>query len=114
MATCLVSGSIETTISVSVLNVPSPGRWSVPMSRTLRRSLPSQGGRVGAGVPVPAVPSGLGSTSSDGDGSRLAPAGSVSIGSIVSPGVGDASAVSQLGSASSVNTHWTRSRASAL
>ena len=44
IATCLVTGSIETTISVSVLYVPSLGRWSVPISRMLSCSWPSHGG----------------------------------------------------------------------
>ena len=61
MATCLVTGSIDTTISVSVLNVPSPGRWSAPISRMLRRSLPSHGGIETCGSALPTgVPSGTG------------------------------------------------------
>ena len=53
IATCLVTGSIETTIRVSVLKVPSFGRWSAPMSRMLRRSLPSHGGIDTSGTGVP-------------------------------------------------------------
>ena len=52
IATCLDVGSIETTMSVSVLWPPSCS--SAPMSRMFSRSLPSHGGRVtlGTGVPV--------------------------------------------------------------
>ena len=61
IATCLVTGSIETTISVSVLWVESPGRWSLPISRMLRRSLPFQGGIATVGRADPAgVASGSG------------------------------------------------------
>ena len=61
IATCLLTGSIDTTISVSVLNVPSPGRWSAPMSRMLRRSLPFHGGIDTWGTALPAgVSSGTG------------------------------------------------------
>src|SRR5207245_11383856 len=61
IATCLVVGSIETTIRVSVLNVPSRGRWSEPTRRMFSRSVPSHGGivtlgrsefRTGGGVSV--------------------------------------------------------------
>lgn len=41
-----------TTMSVSVLNVPSFGRWSVPTRRMFRRSVPFHGGRVAAGAGV--------------------------------------------------------------
>src|SRR5690349_13584198 len=51
IATCFDTGSMETTISVSVLNDVSPLRVSAPTSRTLSRSLPSHGGSVGASVP---------------------------------------------------------------
>src|SRR5664279_2029982 len=44
MATFLVTGSIETTIIVSVLNVASPWRWSTPSSRMLSRSVWFQAG----------------------------------------------------------------------
>ena len=44
------------TISVSVFQVPSLGRLSVPMSRMLRRPVPFQGTRDGAAV-APAVAS---------------------------------------------------------
>ena len=53
IATCFVVGSIETTISVSVLYVPSFGRWSVPMRRMFSRSLPSHGGIVTFGSAEP-------------------------------------------------------------
>ena len=53
IATCLVTGSIDTTMSVSVLNVLSPGRWSAPMSRMLSRSLPSHGGIDTSGTALP-------------------------------------------------------------
>src|SRR5258706_14538081 len=53
IATCLVVGSIEATIRVSVLNVPSCGRWSLPMSRMLRRSVPFHGGIEAAGGSEP-------------------------------------------------------------
>ena len=53
IATCFVVGSIEATIRVSVLNVPSRGRWSLPMSRILRRSVPFHGGIVAAGRSEP-------------------------------------------------------------
>ena len=51
MATCPLTGSTETVISVSVLNVPSWGRRSTPTTRMLSRSLPDQ---VGSGVGVDA------------------------------------------------------------
>ena len=55
-ATFLLTGSIETTIIVSVLNVESPARWSTPRSRMLSRSVPFQ---VGTGeVDGRAVPTG--------------------------------------------------------
>src|SRR5689334_2383741 len=109
IATSPVEGSTETTISVSVLNDDSPGRWSEPTSRTFRRSLPSQGGRVGRGVPVASVPSGVGSTSGLSVGSSLAWARPESLGSAESPGAGVSSAVWQSGLvSSSLNTHWTR------
>src|SRR4051812_5200372 len=44
IATCFVVGSIDTTINVSVLYVPSFGRWSDPIRRMFSRSVPSQGG----------------------------------------------------------------------
>ena len=84
IATCLVSGSIETTISVSVLKVPSFGRWSAPMSRMLSRSLPSHGGTVTSGRALPVgVPSGTGVSVGRADGSGL--------GVAVGPGDGEAS-----------------------
>src|SRR5579859_5148861 len=70
IATRLVAGSIETTIIVSVLNVPSFGRWSTPRRRMLSRSVPFQGGaatdgaaepsggRLAAGVPEAPAPAG--------------------------------------------------------
>ena len=78
IATCLDVGSIETTMSVSVLWPPSCS--SAPMSRMFSRSLPSHGGRVtlGTGVPVgpgegEGISSGLwlgsGDASSEGAGS---------------------------------------------
>jgi hypothetical protein len=78
---------------VSVLNDDSPGRWSEPTSRTLSRSLPFHGGRVGSGVPVAAVPSGVGTTSSLWLGCSVADATWLSTGSTLSPGDGDSSAV---------------------
>src|SRR5579859_5933624 len=53
IATRFVAGSIETTIMVSVLNVPSFGRWSTPRRRMFRRSVPFHGGiaRDGAAEP---------------------------------------------------------------
>ena len=61
IATCLVVGSIDTTMRVSVLNVPSRGRWSDPTRRMFSRSVPFHGGittlgraelRTGGGVSV--------------------------------------------------------------
>ena len=75
IATCLVTGSIETVISVSVLCPPFCS--SAPMSRMLSRSLPSHGGidTLGTGVPIgdgsgvaDSVGSALGSTVADGSG----------------------------------------------
>ena len=60
MATCLVLGSTETTIIVSVLNVPLPPRWSVPTRSTLSRSVPFHGGSVAAGTAPVLVPIGDG------------------------------------------------------
>ena len=59
IATCLVTGSIETVISVSVLWPPPCS--SAPISRMFRRSLPSHGAidTFGTGVPIK-VGSGVG------------------------------------------------------
>src|SRR5450759_5990885 len=65
MATCREAGSMLATISVSVFQVPSLGRLSVPMSRMLRRPVPSHGTSDGAAVAAPAAGDG-------GDGSGLA------------------------------------------
>ena len=90
IATCLVTGSIETTMSVSVLKVLSPGRWSAPMSRMLRRSLPSHGGIDTSGTALPTgVLSGSGeSVASD----RSLPSSlGVAVATPAWPGVGEAS-----------------------
>ena len=78
IATCLVSGSMDTTIRVSVLKLePSPSRASTPIARMFSRSLPSHGGRVGASVPcadgsgVGITAVGLAAGSCDAPGSAL-------------------------------------------
>ena len=93
MATCLVSGSIETTMSVSVLKVLSPGRWSAPMSRMLRRSLPSHGGMATSGTALPTgVVSGTGeSVASEPSPPSLGVAAAVAVADPVRPGLGEAS-----------------------
>ena len=78
MAACFVTGSIDTVISVSVLWPPPCS--SEPMSRMLRRSLPSHGGTetsgtwlpigVGSGVGL-GVASALGSAESEGAGEAV-------------------------------------------
>src|SRR5258706_11731327 len=73
IATCLVVGSIEDTIRVSVLNVPSCGRWSLPMSRMLRRSVPFHGGIEAAGRSEPCGAGPL----SDGSGELVSTGASV-------------------------------------
>ena len=65
------------TISVSVFQVPSLGRLSVPMSRMLRRPVPFQGTRDGAAVAPAAASLGYGA------GLAVAPA------AIVAPGDGE-------------------------
>jgi len=73
---------VETTMSVSVLNVPSLGRWSAPINRMLRRSLPSHGGIATSGRALPVgVPSGSGESVGRAEASWL--------GWRVSPGDGD-------------------------
>ena len=59
IATCFVVGSIDTTISVSVLYVPSFGRWSVPISRMFSRSVPFHGGIVTSGSAEPWIGGGV-------------------------------------------------------
>src|SRR5258706_8150599 len=81
IATCLVTGSIETTISVSVLYVPWFGRWSDPMSRMFRRSVPSHGGIVAFGRSEPWIGGGVGVGGVESAGS--------SVGSDVAPGDDD-------------------------
>ena len=81
IATCLVSGSIETDDQRVGVERLSPGRWSAPMSRMLRRSLPSHGGidTFGTALPTgvlsgtgesvasePSLPSSLGGRGRDG------------------------------------------------
>ena len=115
IATCWVLGSTETTIIVSVLKVFSPGRWSVPTRSTLRRSVPFQGGSVGAGVAPASEPMGvggasvgLGTTAVSPDEEGWAPPPEL-------PGVGLASAWVQLASVvSPLNTQLTTWSASRL
>src|SRR3954468_13678247 len=113
IATCFVTGSTETTISVSVLNVASPGRVSAPTRSTLSRSLPSHGGSVGASVPD-APGSGVG-TVSVGDGAAATADGSgVSVGWADAPGDGVSDGSLQSAAPSSLNTQLTRSSARTL
>ena len=58
IATCFVTGSIETVMSVSVLWPPSCS--SAPMSRMFRRFLPSHGGIDTSGTWLPSDGSGVG------------------------------------------------------
>ena len=118
IATSLVWGSIDATISVSVLKNESPLRWSTPTRRMFRRSLPSQGGSDGACVPVTPLAIGDGTTSGESVGAGLcdwdASAVPESPGFAGSLGSGALSAVVQLGSSVSENTQFTRSIASRL
>ena len=84
----MLTGSIETTISVSVLKNPCFGRWSAPISRMLSCSLPSHGGMLTWGRADPtAVGTGVGV--SVGSAVRLSPGAfvSVSVGSAEASGV---------------------------
>jgi hypothetical protein len=73
----LVTGSIDTTIRVSVLNVLWFGRWSAPMSRMLRRSLPSHGGIETCGR---ALPTGVLSGTGESVGPAASPSSSLGVG----------------------------------
>ncbi len=78
IATCLLTGSIETTIRVSVLKNPWFGRWSAPINRMLSCSLPSHGGMLTWGRADPtAVGTGVGV--SVGSALRLSPGWFVSV-----------------------------------
>ena len=93
IATCLLTGSIDTTIRVSVLNVPSPGRWSAPMSRMFRRSLPSHGGIDTCGR---ALPAGVSSGTGESVGPAAVPSSSLGVGVAAWPGDGVASSAHSL------------------
>ena len=79
MATCLVTGSMLATISVSVLKVASSGRRSAPMKRMFRRSVPVQG------VPVTAAVGSVPGDASVDPVGALAPPLGASVGSFPPP-----------------------------
>ena len=110
IATCLVSGSMETTIRVSVLKLaPSPSRASTPTARMFSRSLPSHGGRVGASVPC-ADGSGVGITAVGlAAGSSDVPGAALSAGPPLSKAVGGSVGSPQASPPSSPNTQVTSS-----
>jgi hypothetical protein len=73
IATCLLTGSMETTIIVSVLNVPSWGRWSTPTRRMFRRSVPSHGWIVASGRADPWIGGGVTWTAGVSSGPSVGP-----------------------------------------
>ena len=109
IATSLVTGSIEATISVSVLKKVSPCRWSTPTSRMFSRPLPSQAGSGASSVPW-ALLTGVSRGASDCVGVSVGPGPWLPV--IESPGSGESAVSWHCASSLSLNTQPTRVDAS--